>query len=229
MKDWDRPFQNTFYSMSIRKAAPLTAEDIQFVHAILRDTRFAEVSSVADLFFNRRDLSVAEFAPDILGRLETEGQTDKSNRVLAQLLMRLSNDELNPYADRLLAISQQAAPWSADIVRRLGQLGTDPTLVLGDLLTTPLADAAIVATCTADAEWGPAMMPALKAYFATYTYGGPPARVPNALVNGIIALRRFGEKAYADDMLAKYPQAVASDIEAAVARAQSVQGGCFAS
>ncbi len=229
VKDWGRPFQNTFFSMSIHKTDPLTAEDIRFVHAVLRDTEFTNVSSVGSLFFNRRDLSVAEFAPDILRRLETKGQTDKSNAALARTLMRLGNDELNPYADRLLAIARQAAPWSKDIVSRLGQLGTDPTPVLGQLLTTPLADAAIGATCTADARWGRAMMPALKAYFATYTYGGPPARLPNGLVNGIIALRRFGEAVYADDMLAKYPQAVVSDIETAVTRARTVQGGCFAS
>ena len=48
-------------------------------------------------------------------------------------------------------------------------------------------------------------------------------------MNGIIALRRFGESVYADDMLAGYPPEAVSKIEAAVARAQSVQGGCFAS
>ena len=67
--------------------------------------------------------------------------------------MRLGNDELKPYADRLLAIAAGAPPWSADIVHRLGQLGTDPTPVLSDLLATPLAPAAIVATCTADTAW----------------------------------------------------------------------------
>ena len=73
------------------------------------------------------------------------------------------------------------------------------------------------------------MMPALKAYLATLEYGGPPARVPNGLVNGIIALRRFGEAAFADDMLARYPPEAVAKIEGAVARARTVEGGCFRS
>lgn len=229
VKNWDRPFQNTFYSTSFRKTVPLTAKDIRFVHAVLGDMEFANVSSVGSMFSNRRDLSVAEFAPDILRRLEADGQEDKSNQALAHALTRLGNDELKPYADRLLAIARRAAPWSKPIIRKLGQLGTDPAPVLGDLLATPMAGAVIVAMCTADAEWGPAMMPALKAYFAAHGYNNPPDRLPNGLVNGIIALRRFGEKAYVADLLANYPPAVASKVEAAVARAGRLPTGCFGS